>query len=97
MTTWIRQRNFAWLPTAVVLAVVLIPGSRLMELSVRHHVTVARETAATVASTSVGKIEPLLQELADLAERQAASAAQLSSNGDTPASLESVPPAAKTF
>src|SRR5882672_10299197 len=97
VTTSIRQGNFAWLPTVVVLAVVLIAGSRLIDLSARHHAAVARETAATVANTSARKIEPLLQKLADLAERRAASAAQVLSNKDTPASLESVPPAANTF
>jgi diguanylate cyclase (GGDEF)-like protein len=87
VTTSIREGNFAWLPTVMVLAVVLIAGSRLIDLSVRHHTAVARETAATVANTSIRKFEPLLQKLADLAERRAASAAQ----------VESVPPAANTF
>jgi diguanylate cyclase (GGDEF)-like protein len=93
----IRQLDFRWLPTAVVLAVVLIAGSRLFYLSVQHHAAAARETAATVASTSVRKIEPLLQRLADLADRQAASAARVLSNTDASASLAIVPPAAKTF
>jgi diguanylate cyclase (GGDEF)-like protein len=97
MTASIRQRSFGWLPTVVVLAVVLIAGSRLLYLSVQHHAVAARETAATVASAAVGRIEPLLQRLAELAERPAASAAQVSSNTDTPASLPSVPAAANTF
>jgi hypothetical protein len=84
-------------PTVVVLAVVLIAGSRMIALSVRHDAAVARETAAEVANTSVKAIEPLLQKLADLAERRAALAAPLPSNRDTLASLESLPPAAKTF
>src|SRR5258708_30094075 len=87
VTMSIRQGNLAWLPTVVVLAVVLIAGTRLIGLSAQHHAAVARETAATVANTSVRKIEPLLQKLADLAERRAASAAR----------AESVPPAANTF
>src|SRR5258707_6792696 len=69
----------------------------MIALSVRHDAAVARETAATVADTSVRKIEPLLQKLADLAERRAALAAQVSSNKNTLASLESLPPADKTF
>src|ERR1700730_14154038 len=93
----INKRDFAWLPTVVVLAVVLIAGSRLIFLSVQHHAAVARETAATVAATFVRKIEPALQRLADLAGRQAASAAQLLSSSDTSGSFESVPPAASTF
>jgi diguanylate cyclase (GGDEF)-like protein len=97
VTMSIRRRSSGWLPTLVVLAVVLIAGSRLFYLSVQHHAAAARETAATVASASAGKIEPLLQKLADLADRQAASAAPVLSNKDTSASLESVPPAANTF
>jgi diguanylate cyclase (GGDEF)-like protein len=93
----IRQLNIGWLPTVVVLAVVLIAGSRLIYLSVQHHAAVARETAATVAVTFVKKIEPPLQKLAELAARQAASAAQLPSSTDTPESPASVPPAANTF
>ena len=93
----IRKRDFGWVPTVVVLGVVLIAGSRLIFLSVQHHAAVARETAATVAATFVGKIEPPLQRLADLAGRQAASAAQLLSSTDASGSLESVPPAANTF
>ena len=69
----------------------------MIALSVRHDAAVARETAATVANTSVKKIEPLLQRLADLAERRAALAAQVPSHRDALASLESLPPAAKTF
>ena len=97
VTTSIRQGNFALLPAVVVLGIVLIAGSRLIDLSARHHAAVARETAATVASTSVRKVELLLQKVADHAERRAASAAQVVSNKDTSAWLESVPPAANTF
>jgi len=42
----------------VVLAVVLIAGSRLMYLSVQHHATAARATAATIVTAYVSKIEP---------------------------------------
>jgi len=85
------------MPTVVVLAVVLIAGSRMIALSVRHDAAVARGTAVTVADTSVRKIEPLLQKLTDLAERRAALAALVPSHRDTVASLESLPPAAKAF
>jgi diguanylate cyclase (GGDEF)-like protein len=97
VTTWTRRHNFRWVPTLVVLAVVLVVGSRMIALSVRHDAAVARETAATVANNSVRKMEPLLQKLADLAERRAALAAQVPSHRETLASLESLPPAAKTF
>ena len=69
----------------------------MIALSVRHDAAVARETAATVANTSVRKMEPLLQKLTDLAERRAALAALVPSHRDTLASLESLPPAAKAF
>jgi diguanylate cyclase (GGDEF)-like protein len=97
VTTSLRQRTFGWLPTVVVLAVVLIAGSRLIYLSVQHHAAAARETAATVAAAFVRKVEPPLQRLADLAVRQAASAAQLLSSTDGSGALESMPPAANTF
>jgi diguanylate cyclase (GGDEF)-like protein len=92
-----RRRSFLWVPTVVVLAVVLIAGSRMIALSVRHDGAVAREAAATLVSTTVTRMEPLLQKLADIAERRAALAAQVPSNRDTPAALESLPPAARTF
>ena len=58
----------------VVLAVVALAGSRLIYLSVQHHAAVARETAAEVAASFAGKIEPQVQKLAALAARQAAAA-----------------------
>ncbi|MDP9007333.1 MAG: bifunctional diguanylate cyclase/phosphodiesterase [Pseudomonadota bacterium] len=81
----------------VVLATVLIGGSRLIYLSVQHHAAVARESAAALAATFVSKIQPPLQKLADLAARQAASAAQSPSNASGSSSIESVPPASNTF
>ncbi|MGH8139234.1 MAG: putative bifunctional diguanylate cyclase/phosphodiesterase [Steroidobacteraceae bacterium] len=97
MTVSIRQRNFGWLPTVVVLCVVLIAGSRLIYLSVQHHAAAARQTASTAAATFVRTIEPQLQKLASLAGRQAASAAQALAGPDSSASLESVPLARNTF
>lgn len=81
----------------MVLAVVLLAGSRLIYLSVQHHAAVARETAATVAAGFVRKIEPQLQKLAVVAARQAISASRALSSTETPASLESLPPAANSF
>jgi diguanylate cyclase (GGDEF)-like protein len=94
VTISIRQRHFEWLPTVVVLAVVLLAGSRLIYLSVQHHAAVARERAAIVAAAFVKKIEPPLQKLAALAARQAA---QVPSSGNVAESLESLQPAANTF
>jgi diguanylate cyclase (GGDEF)-like protein len=93
----IRQLNVGWLPTAVVLAVVLICGSRLIFLSVQHHAAVARETATARAATFARKIEPQLQKLANLAARQAALAGQGQSALGDSASIATLRPAANTF
>ena len=85
--------SLGWVPTVVVLAVVALAGSRLIYLSVQHHAAVARETAAKVAASFAGKIEPQLQKLAALAARQAAAAQAPASSG----ALESLPPAPNTF
>ena len=66
--------SLGWVPTVVVLAVVALAGSRLIYLGVQHHAAVARETAAKVAASFAGKIEPQLQKLAAFAARQAAAA-----------------------
>lgn len=94
MTISIRKRNFEWVPTVVVLAVVLLAGSRLIYLSVQHHAAVARERAAMVAGAFAKKIEPPLQKLAALAVRQAA---QVPSGENVTDSLEPFPPSADTF
>ena len=96
MNTWIRRLNFGWSATVVVLAIVLIAGSRLIDLSVRQRAAEARRTAATVAIASAQRIEPLLQTLVDLADRRATAAAQAMSSGAA-ASPASVPPAGNTF
>jgi diguanylate cyclase (GGDEF)-like protein len=88
------------LPTAVVLVVVSLAGSRLIYLSVQHHAAAARATAATVAESFARKIEPRLQSLADLAVREAASGAPISPsapNKEASGALESPPPGAGTF
>jgi len=94
VTISIRKRNFEWVPTVVVLAVVLLAGSRLIYLSVQHHAAVARERAAMVAGAFAKKIEPPLQKLAALAVRQAA---QVPSGENVTDSLEPFPPSADTF
>lgn len=97
MTRSIRRLSVGWLPTAVVLAVVLICGSRLIFLSVQHHAAVARETATARAATFARKIEPQLQRLANLAARQAALAGQGLSATEGSAAIASMTPAANTF
>ncbi len=72
-----RRREMAWLPTIVVLAIVLVAGSRLIYLSAQHRAQVAREAATAVGAALAAKIEPRLRQLAD---RASASAAQASSS-----------------
>jgi diguanylate cyclase (GGDEF)-like protein len=93
----IRKRDLGWLPTVVVLAVVLIAGSRLMYLSVQHHATAARATAVTILGAYGSKIEPELQRLGNLASHQAAAASKAVADTSTFTSLESVPFSSNTF
>jgi len=93
----IKKRDLGWLPTVIVLAVVLTAGSRLMYLSVQHHATAARATASSVAAAYVGKIEPEFQRLGNLASRQALAAAKALANVNTFTSLESLPLASSTL
>jgi len=51
----IKKRDLGWLPTVVVLAVVLPCRLALMYLSVQHHATAARATAATIVTGVVSK------------------------------------------
>ena len=92
-----KKRDLGWVPTVVVLAVVLIAGSRLMYLSVQHHATLARAAASTVLAGYVGRIEPELQKLGTLASRQAAIASKAVSDTSKFTSLESVPLVNNTF
>src|ERR1700730_738851 len=87
----IKKRDLGWLPTVVVLAVVLIAGSRLMYLSIQHHATAARATATTIVAAYVSKIEPEFQKLGNLSTRQAAAAAKALADTRTFTSLESLP------
>jgi diguanylate cyclase (GGDEF)-like protein len=93
----IRKRDLGWLPTAVVLAVVLIAGSRLIYLSVQHHAAAAKVTASGIVAGYVRKIEPELQKLGSLASRQASLGAKALSSTDSFTSLDSVRLASNTF
>lgn len=92
-----RRRELGWLPTVVVLAVVLIAGSRLMYLSVQHHATAARAEANSILAGYVNKIDPQLQKLGVLASKQAALASKAVADTNTFTSLDSVPLVANTF
>src|SRR6202021_3615409 len=84
-------------PTMIVLPVRVAVGPRHIYRSVQHHAAVARVTAAAVGATYVKKIEPALQNLAALAERQTDFAAKVMWKTGDFASLTSVSPAANTF
>ena len=92
-----RRRELGWIPTVVVLAVVLIAGSRLMYLSVQHHATAARAEASSILTGYVNKIDPQLQKLGVLASKQAALASKAVADTNTFTSLDSVPLVANTF
>ena len=55
------KRTTGWLPAAVVLAVVLITGSRLIMLSVQQHAETAREASRAEATRAALSIESQLQ------------------------------------
>jgi len=97
VVTLVKKRELGWLPTVLVLAVVLVAGSRLMYLSVQHHAALARATAADISAGYVGKIEPELQKLGALAVRQAAIANKALMSSSTLAPLESVELPRNTF
>jgi diguanylate cyclase (GGDEF)-like protein len=92
-----RRRELGWLPTIVVLAVVLIAGSRLMYLSVQHHATAARAEANSILTGYANKIDPELQKLGVLASTQAAAASKAVADTNRFTSLDSVPLVANTF
>jgi len=61
------RRPIAWLPTGVVLVIVLLAGSRLIYLSAHHRAADARQAATSVGTALAAKIEPRLRQLAALA------------------------------
>ena len=71
MEAGLQKRGLGWVFTAVVLAVVLITGSRLIYLSAQHHAALARATAASVGAGLVAKIETRLRQLAEHAAQAA--------------------------
>ena len=85
-------RNFEYVPTMVVLAIVLSAGGRLIYLSAQRHAALARVTAAGVGAAYAKKIAPPLQTLFSVASEQAASA-----GADPSASQASQPPDASAF
>ena len=62
------SRRSPWIPTLIVLAVVLIAGSRLIVLSVQEHSAQAHKAAQLVTDNHVQLIRAELQRLVDLAK-----------------------------
>jgi diguanylate cyclase (GGDEF)-like protein len=79
MMSALFKRTKAWVPVALVLAVVLLGGARLIVLSLQQHAATARDTVAALATQLAASIEGQLQGLAGLAARQAA---RVDTNGD---------------
>lgn len=61
------KRGSAWLPTVLVLLVVLAAGGRLISLSVQEHAEQARRSAQTLGTRDARAIETQLQSLARVA------------------------------
>jgi len=70
------RRGSTWLPTILVLAVVLLAGSRLISLSVREHANNARSQAQAVLVQSQRAIETQVRRLAESAARHASTPLQ---------------------
>ena len=97
MSIILSKRAPGWLLTCIVLAVVLVAGSRLIVLSMQHHAAQAREAAQVVAARSARAIEGQLQALAEVAQRQATRAAGALGRKDARARLQSVAADRNTF
>jgi diguanylate cyclase (GGDEF)-like protein len=67
----LRKRGLGSAFTVVVLALVLISGSRLIYLTAQHRAAAARATAASVGTGLVAKVELRLRQLADRAAQAA--------------------------
>src|ERR1700722_1117427 len=65
------KRTLGWLPAAIVLAVVLVAGTRLIVLSMQQHAERARVGAQGEASQVAASIERQLQAVTQDASRQA--------------------------
>ena len=91
------KRTTGWLPAVLVLAVVLITGSRLIMLSVQQHAETAREASRAEATHAALSIESQLRLLTDLASREARRAAAAVERAGAPAALADVAPIRNTF
>jgi len=62
----------SWIPTLIVLAVVLGAGSRLIYLGAQRHASLSHQAAHDLGAAVAARITSGLQNLSDVAERQAA-------------------------
>jgi diguanylate cyclase (GGDEF)-like protein len=90
MRSELYKRTREWLPAAVVVAVVLIAGARLIALSMQQHAERAREAARTEATQIAAGLEAQLQGVTDAAVRQAARATHNSDGLDAFATVPAV-------
>ena len=72
MSAWRTDRAAAWLPTALVLVLVLAAGGRLVDLSVRAHAEQTRLEAQRLATRGATSIERTLERLAEQTRAAAA-------------------------
>lgn len=86
-----------WAPTVIVLAVLLVAGTRLIALSVEQHAAQARASAQAIADRHGRAIEANLRSLAQLAQRQAARAVEGLGTKGARARLRSVAPGRDAF
>ncbi|HEY1726204.1 MAG TPA: bifunctional diguanylate cyclase/phosphodiesterase [Steroidobacteraceae bacterium] len=93
----IFQRGSGWLPAAVVLAVVLVAGWRLIALSLQRHAADAHRSAVVEASQTARAIEAQLQALTAQADAQAARAANAHPGVDAAEVLSSLVPIHSAF
>ncbi len=96
MRNLVRGR-LVWIPTVLVLVVVLVGGARLLYLNVRHHSLVAREQAVSTAAGIVRRIEPRLQGLVSRSVYQATLGTRDVGTAADAAPLAATAPAAGTF
>src|SRR5580704_5814809 len=94
MISALFKRTLGWLPATIVLAVVLVAGSRLIALSMQQHAERAREGAQAEASRVAASIEKQLQGVTENANRQAARALAVSGGSG---SLAEVAPVSNGF
>jgi len=90
------ERTSGWLPTVLVLLIVLLAGGRLVVLSMERHATVAGTNARTVLTQDRRSMENQLKSLAEAATNEAARASRALTS-DRSLTLASLAPARNGF